>query len=378
MTVNLPASSTPSVPAVRAAMVLPGDTEAISLLGVVNSALRHRTSIAAIAFVFALFAIATGLAKHPTFSSSFSFIPQGRQTTGLSGLAAQLGVQALAAGGDISRSPAFYADLIDARQIIDVVARATYAFPSDTGTYTGTLIDVFGGQTGTAARRRELTITELRKRISASVVQRTGVVEVGVTTDWPVLSRQVATRVLQELTRFNLESRQSQAAAERRFTEQRMLLARDSLRVAENALQGFLTGNRGDFHNSPSLTFEQERLARDVAFRQQLYTGLAQALDQARIDEVRDTPVFTVIDAPEVPEIRNPRGIVTKTLLAVFVGILVGFVIAFVRDQAGSLQSREVDTYVEFDRLRRAALSDLLHPWRPIVRGIERRPRSHR
>src|SRR2546428_650042 len=92
---------------------------------------------------------------------------------------------------------------------------------------------------------------------------------------------------------FNLERRQSRAAQEKRFVETRRTEARDELQVAEDRLKSFLERNR-DYRNSPQLVFDQERLAREVALRQQLLTSLSQAYEQARIDEVRDTPVITV------------------------------------------------------------------------------------
>ena len=65
--------------------------------------------------------------------------------------------------------------------------------------------------------------------------------------------------MLDLVSEFNLEKRQSQAAAERKFTEERSEQARTELLDAENRLQRFLQRNR-DFGNDPSLTFERDRL----------------------------------------------------------------------------------------------------------------------
>src|SRR3712207_7894583 len=46
-----------------------------------------------------------------------------------------------------------------------------------------------------------------------------------------------------------------------------------------------------DYRNSPELTFQQERLSREVSRVQQLYGRLSEAYEQAKIEEVRDTPV---------------------------------------------------------------------------------------
>jgi len=94
------------------------------------------------------------------------------------------------------------------------------------------------------------------------------------------------------------DTRQSQAAAERGFTEERMAEAQEELRAAENELQRFLQNNR-QFQNSPELVFQHDRLQRRVAMRQQVYTSLVQSYEQARIDEVPNTPVITVVEYAE-------------------------------------------------------------------------------
>src|SRR5439155_7289608 len=53
-----------------------------------------------------------------------------------------------------------------------------------------------------------------------------------------------------------------------------------------------------------------------VALRQQIFTALSEAFEQARIEEVRDTPILTVVDAPSVPAIPEPRLLLVKTFLA--------------------------------------------------------------
>ena len=108
------------------------------------------------------------------------------------------------------------------------------------------------------------------------------------------------------VSHFNLLTRQTRAGAERRFVEARLQEAADSLRLVENRHKAFLQANR-DFRNSPQLKFENDRLERDVQFQQQLYTSLAQSFEQARIDEVRNTPVITVLEPPDLPASPDPR-----------------------------------------------------------------------
>ena len=79
----------------------------------------------------------------------------------------------------------------------------------------------------------------------------------------------------------------------------------------------------GQWQNSPRLRFEEQQLNRQVAVQQELYLSLRREYETARIEEVNDTPLFTVID-PAVPrrERSGPRRVVW-----VFVAFLVGVVL---------------------------------------------------
>jgi len=54
--------------------------------------------------------------------------------------------------------------------------------------------------------------------------------------------------------------------------------------------------------NAPGLTLTSLRLLRQVTVYDQIYQFLRQALEQAKIDEQRDLPTFTILDYPESPD----------------------------------------------------------------------------
>src|SRR5207245_3853543 len=141
----------------------------------------------------------------------------------------------------------------------------------------------------------------------------------------------IADRLLAGLNQFNLSARQSQAAAERRFVEGRLEEARASLRAAEDALQRFLQANR-QIANSPQLTFQRDRLDRDVTLQQQLVTGLVQQYEDARIREVRDTPVITVIERPAIAVRPDPLRRVMTVGAGLFVSLFLVISWVLIRD----------------------------------------------
>jgi hypothetical protein len=226
------------------------------------------------------------------------------------------------------------------------------------------------------AFRREAAIARLGERIKSRVTAATSVIEGDRESARPA-PREASSRARGGAhQRVQLQRRQSQAAAEREFTFRRLEEVRGDLRQAENRFEAFLERNRG--FDSPSLLFEQDRLRRAVSLQQQLFTTLAQAYEQAKIDEVRDTPVITVIEAPETPIRPEPRGTVRKVVLAALGGTLLGLALAFGLDFTRRVEDDGSPEYAEFQKLKRAAVDDLTHPWRPLVRLVRPRGRGQR
>lgn len=335
----------------------------LSLLALASVALRYRRTIAGSALLLAGLVTIWTLAKPRAWTSSSAFIAQSKRSQrNLSGLAGQFGLALPLSGSE--ESPSFYADLLMGRTILGEIVMGRYAGPDSSRTMafrTMAFADVFAIENPDSALRRDLAIRKLEGMVSISIVQRTGVIRVGVTTRYPLASTQINRRLLELLNTFNLETRQSQALAERRFTEQRTTEALAELRRAEDRLQAFLAGNR-DITGSPRLQFEQDRLAREVAMRQSIYTALAQALEQARIDEVRDTPALTVLEQPERPVRPDSRAVVAKFALAAITGALIGLLLAAVDAYLEASRKADPATYARFASLWAEVKRDLRHP----------------
>jgi uncharacterized protein involved in exopolysaccharide biosynthesis len=239
----------------------------------------------------------------------------------------------------------------------------------DAGTLT--LVEHYESSGDTPARRRDEAIQSLEQNLETTVDATSGVVELRATATDPALALMINQRVLDLVNQFNLHTRQSQAAMERRFTEGRLEEVRGDLREAEDRQQRFLQRNR-DYQNSPELLFQSERLQREVEFRQQLYTVLAESYERAKIDEVRDTPVITVVERPELPARPDRRGLLKWGLVSLILGLILGSILALIREALARTRSDEPAEYAELAELWRSSKDDLLHPWRPLRRAMRR------
>jgi uncharacterized protein involved in exopolysaccharide biosynthesis len=329
-----------------------------SAVGLAVVLLRQRFVMARIVIIAILIGVTVALLQERTYTAESIVIPQGRASiTPMSGLAAQLGLAV--PSSDPASNPSFYADLLKSRVILGAAVDS----------FAPALTRAFDLRAeADTARRRDQLERELSRHVAASVDMRTGVVKLAVTTTDATLSQRVNAQLLVSLNQFNGHNRQSQAGAERAFVERRLAEVRDDLRVAEDRVIDFLRSNR-TYHSAPNLQFANDRLARQVTTQQQLATLLEQNYERARMDEVRDTPVLTVIQPPSVPVRTDPRGLGQTLAFAFVVGLLLAIGVAYGRTL---FHGGDAPAVAELDRLLAACRRDWRHPLltlRNIARG---------
>ena len=354
--------------------------EEVGLLDLLEGILRHRKTVWAIGLSVAIIAGCIALVAPRTWSTKASFIPQIRGEAGQSGLASlagQFGVNIPT--GEAGRSPEFYSAVISSQAVLDAVAVDTYSVADTVGLLQrghveGTIADILRIDEGAARLDNELAKDWLREvALTVTTDIETGLVEVEVTTKWPELSEQIAGRTLELVNEFNLKTRQAEAKAERRFVQSRVENARRELREAEGQLQVFLRNNRA-FQASPELMFDHDRLQRNVALKQQVYSSLVQSYEQARISEVRNTPVIRVIERPQPPPLPNPRRTLRKIVVGLLLGSTFGVFVAIVQESLWRQKALRTDHYDEMARLWAEAKRDLKQPWSWLARVRLKKP----
>jgi uncharacterized protein involved in exopolysaccharide biosynthesis len=306
-----------------------GDARDESLAeGFIRAVWRYRRSLLVGSVVGMLLLTGIGLLRPRHYTAYAAFQPAGSSSSRsrLSGLAAQLGV---VAGADQSDGPRFYADLLRSRELLRHVAQQHYQLGRDDKFTSPTLIEVFGEKKGTPPQRLERVVDRLLGMSFVSLDRETSVVTLTVTAESTLLAQQICAVMLSELNEFNLTRRQNQASSERAFVEKERDAARSDLRTAEEALRDFRGQNRS-LGESPDLALGRDRLAREISMRQQLYTTLSEAYNQARIDEVRNTPALTIIEPPREPAEPDSRLLLLRALLGLFGGAVAGVILSMI------------------------------------------------
>jgi uncharacterized protein involved in exopolysaccharide biosynthesis len=348
--------------------------EYTSLTQIANALLRRRWRIArACAWVFGLI-VALSLLLGREYATESRFVPDaGSGSMGaLAGLAAQFGIS----GAIPSRGPTpdFYVELSTSRTILGPIADTTFSFSqvrhrlwwTDTVEVTGTIAELYDiERPENPARERDDALELLQDLVTASSALETGIVTVRVTTDWPELSFAIAAMITDHLSKFSVGNMQSRAKEERQFVEARLAAQKAELATEEAELQRFLEQNR-QFAGSPQLVLERNRLERNIAVRQQVVVGLAQGFEQSRIEEVRNTPVLTIVQAPEIPAVPVRRRLVLKLIAAMLMTAAVMGAVAVLQERSdyGMLSGEE--EWKAFTSLRAEAMRDLTG-WRRFV-----------
>jgi uncharacterized protein involved in exopolysaccharide biosynthesis len=314
----------------------------VSAVTVLNVLLRHRRLIFGLSLAGGLLGLAITLTRADRFTSMTTFIPHTPSSSSnpYAAMAAQLGLRS---GGDPGTSPEFYVDLVRSPSLLGAAVDRQGAFASPW--------------------ERQLAIRRLNKNLRTHVETRTGVVTLRVTSKSPDVAQETAAHLLVLLNSFDQDIRKTQAGAERQMLEQRQAEARAELAEAEARLLNFMLHNR-NYNNSPQLAFDYERLNREVMTRQQLYLTLADSYEKARMDEIRDTPVITVIEAASLPIERDPRWLALKVLIGLLVGAAAGVFLAFIK-AAVHRHAREGATDVaDLQLLWKETVLDVRRPWK--------------
>lgn len=340
----------------------------VSLLGVINGLLRRWRLLIGLPVALGLFMFVASYFMTPKFNATVSFVPEGTGSalpSALSGLAGQLG---LPVGGDGSRSPEFYAQVLMSPIIMDQVLRTRFEDPSSERGDSATLMALLGVEGSSLADSLQAGRRALVEIASPRVNATTSIVELDVETRSGELSAGVANAFVRYLNTFNTEARQSQARAQREFIEHRLAETQAELRAAENALQEFYERNR-TWRDSPQLAVEEGRLSRRVQATQQVHASLLTTYETARIQEVNDAPVITVINWASPPTRKSRPQQKLLVLLGAGVGGMLAVFWALAAMYAARLAREEPQDVREFRELTRSFPAGLRRAVRRVKPG---------
>lgn len=308
------------------------DDYSVSLYRFAATALRHWRMLVLLPLVLAVTVFLGSFLLRIRYTSVTTFLPETQSSRlqlsgGLAGLAAQFGLPL----GGASQSPLLYVQIIQSQRLLGTVLGARFANPDRARFGTADSVPLLQlldlPKQPTPARAFDAGIRYLRQdAIGVDVDLKTNLVSLTAEAEYPSLAQAMADQILEVVNEFNRGIRRSQARARREFAEGRAQEYQQALSEAERVLEQFYVRNR-TYRGSPELAAMEARLQRQVTIQQELYLSMRREVETARLEEVNNVPLLTVVDPPAVPVRKSfPK----RGLVALF-GLLAGMTLGLMR-----------------------------------------------
>ncbi len=384
----------------------PPREDEVSLLDILLVLARNKTLIVRTVLVFTLLGVTYALLVPEEYTSSARVVREAQQESGgslpggLSGGALQgLGINL--GGGASGLTPSAYPDVLQSRAVRLAVVRDTFRFagaerpmtyvdyvnrpagplstvldytlfmPWTLKGWVGQAISGSPAPAGTTetgdpvipSGEEDEALKAISGKISSSVDQETGLMTISVTAGGSQLAASLAESFLDHFTTRVREVRTEKVREQLEFVEGRFEEAEQELESAEERLAQFLERNQNP--TTATLQFQQDRLQRQVSFKEELYSSLQSQLTQTRLDLQRRQPVVTVVEEPVPPASRSAPKRTFIVLLNVLLGSLFGMMAAFVKAYFDSVQENpgERDKFTE---IKKSLTPQRWHEKRPI------------
>jgi len=166
----------------------------------------------------------------------------------------------------------------------------------------------------------------------------------------PLLSAQIASTVIEELDKLQIEFKSHEILQKKEFIEERIKDVEIELRKTERTLEKFRMQNK-QISYSPSLLLEQERLERETQVQTEVYISLKQQYETVKIEEVQETSFVQVLDKPNIPNKPSKPRKMFVLFFAVFGGGTLGILIAIFTESHRIQKSNNDNHYLEANKI---------------------------
>lgn len=148
-------------------------------------------------------------------------------------------------------------------------------------------------------KEQRSVIVTLKQNITASLDESTGIVSVSVTLPDNIAAAAVTEYTISELTEYLTEYRTEKVLRDLTFVEEQLATAEARFEETQLTLAEFRDSNQGTL--SAKAQTEEQRLNSEYQIAFNLYNGLTQQYEEAKLKVQEETPVFKTLEAVQVP-----------------------------------------------------------------------------
>lgn len=178
----------------------------------------------------------------------------------------------------------------------------------------------------------------LEKTITLEVDSKEGYLTLTANSEDALLSAQIAEKTLDLLQQYITTFKIGKATEQLRFIEERYNDNKQEFENAQTALANYRDKNKNV--TSARARTREERLQSEYQLAFDVYSGLAQQLEQARIQVKEDTPVFSVIKPVTVPIEKSSPNRPMILFIWIFLGGIVGIGWVFGKEFLESIKTK--------------------------------------
>ena len=180
----------------------------------------------------------------------------------------------------------------------------------------------------------------IRGSIALSVDKKTSVMSMTVTAQDPQVATKICEEVITRLQTYVTSYRTEKSRKDLEYYETLYEESRDAYFASQQRYASYMDRNQGVVLQR--VRTEQERLQNEMNLNYQLYNACAQQLQTAKAKVQQETPVFTVINPPQVPLKRSKPSKVKILLASIFLGGMAAAVwILWGRDFFANLKKKD-------------------------------------
>ena len=350
----------------------------IDLIALAKTLWKNRKFIIITVAIFMVLGVAVALLTPKEYTASTTVVPQISNTStklgGLSSLAAMAGFNLNdMTGGNTQLSPMVYPQILNSVPFQLELMNTPFRFPGqqdsmsiytyytevkETGfmeglkKYTiglpGVIIKAIKGEDSmtngnfpnnyiTLSKEQEKIRKMLSEKVNLDVNDKDGFLTLSASTIDADLAAQVTQKALHMLQRYITSYKIEKASAQLKFIEERYNDNKKEFEAAQAALAEFRDKNKNV--TSALARTQEERLQSDYQLAFDVYSGLAQQLEQARIQVKEDTPVFSVLKPVTVPLEDNTNG-ATTLIIFTFLGAIIAIGCIFGKEFLGTVKAK--------------------------------------
>ena len=177
--------------------------------------------------------------------------------------------------------------------------------------------------------REESLFKMIERRIEISVNDETGLVSIRGMMPDPVAAAEITEAAFSILTEHVINYRISKAKSNLDFVQKTYDEKKMKFEIVQNKLAQFEDKNQNMVTSVASIERQKLKNEYDVAF--EVYKGMAQQLEQAKIKVEEETPVFTIIEPIVIPLQKSQPQRIFITLMLSIIGFFVSILIIFYR-----------------------------------------------